>query len=73
MVLLVKVDARYPNAAADARAVLLEGGARSLLAEVPYWHSLAQQAGRPRGRQLPVFTAVLDELLSLLPNSKEHL
>ena len=74
VVLLVKVDARYPNAAADARAVLLEGGARSLLAEVPYWHSLAQaKAGRPRGRQLRVFTAVLDELLSLLPNSKEHL
>ncbi len=72
VVLLVKVDARYPNAAIDARAALAEGGAHTLSAAVPYWHSLAQaKAGRPRGRRLRVFATVLDELLPLLPHPKE--
>lgn len=72
VVLLVKVDARYPNAAVDARAALAEGGAHALSATVPYWHSLAQvKAGRPRGRHLRVFAAVLDELLPLLRDPEE--
>lgn len=72
VVLLVKIDARYPNAAIDARAALAEGGAHTLTATVPYWQSLAQaKAGRPRGRHLRVFAAVLDELLPMLPDPEE--
>ena len=69
VVLLVKADARFPAAVADARAVLAaeDPPARVLGAAVPYWHSLAQaKAARPAGRQLAVFAGVLAELEALV-------
>lgn len=69
VVLLVKADARFPAAVADARAVLAaeDPPAAVLGAAVPYWHSLAQaKAARPAGRQLAVFAGVLAELEALL-------